>query len=76
MGKGRVVASQDIEATLRALAIAPDVRFTGGQPASNLPFVHRKLADGDSYFIVNRSNRPIPRSCRDGAQPDGRGIIS
>ena len=58
VGKGRVFASQNVEAALRQISIAPDFHVTGGEDTSTLPFVHRKLADGDSYFVVNRSNRP------------------
>ncbi len=57
VGKGRVIASQDIEAALAKIGIAPDFRFTGGQDGAAIPFLHRKLADGDSYFIVNQKDR-------------------
>lgn len=57
VGKGRVVASTDIESALAAIGVAPDFRFTGGSADTALPFVHRRLADGDSYFIVNRLGR-------------------
>ena len=57
LGKGRVIAASDAPAGLAALGVAPDFRFTGGQADSELPFVHRQLADGDSYFIVNRKDR-------------------
>ncbi|MBB5685351.1 glycosyl hydrolase [Sphingobium boeckii] len=57
VGKGRVIASTDVEAALRTIGSAPDFRFTGGQSDSEIPFVHRKLADGDSYFLVNRKDR-------------------
>ncbi|KPF91882.1 glycoside hydrolase [Novosphingobium sp. AAP83] len=58
VGKGRVIASQDIDTALRQIAVAPDVHFKGGQSDSKLPFVHRQLPDGHSYFVVNRANRP------------------
>ncbi len=57
IGKGRVIATDDIEAALSAMKIAPDFRFTGGSAGADLPFVHRKLSDGDSYFLVNRNDR-------------------
>lgn len=57
VGKGRVVASSDIEAALASIGVTPDFRFTGGASDTALPFIHRRLADGDSYFIVNRLNR-------------------
>ncbi len=57
VGKGRVVASADVEAALSGIGIAPDFRFSGGTEGADLPFLHRKLADGDSYFLVNRNDR-------------------
>ncbi|MBV1686342.1 glycoside hydrolase [Novosphingobium sp. G106] len=57
VGKGRVIASADIEAALTRIGVAPDFRFTGGQGGADIPFVHRMLADGDSYFLVNRKDR-------------------
>ncbi len=59
VGKGRVIASRDVEQALAGLGIAQDFRFTGGQADSHVPFVHRKLADGDSYFLVNRKDRRV-----------------
>ncbi|MCW1429490.1 glycosyl hydrolase [Novosphingobium sp. JCM 18896] len=57
IGKGRVIASTDIEAALAKIGVAPDFRFTGGQDGAAIPFVHRKLPDGDSYFLVNQQDR-------------------
>ncbi|MGN6356191.1 MAG: glycosyl hydrolase [Novosphingobium sp.] len=59
-GKGRVIASTDVDAALGQIGVAPDFRFTG-QADADIPFVHRKLAakdgGGDSYFLVNRKDR-------------------
>ncbi|RZJ98029.1 MAG: glycoside hydrolase [Novosphingobium sp.] len=57
VGKGRVIASNDVEAGLRTIGVTPDFRFTGGQDGAEIPFVHRKLTDGDSYFLANRKDR-------------------
>lgn len=56
VGKGRVIASTKIEDALVQAGVAPDFRFTGAADAE-IPFVHRKLADGDSYFLANRKDR-------------------
>jgi hypothetical protein len=40
-----------------AQAVAPDMRLSAN--ASDIGFVHRKLADGDIYFIANTSNRDV-----------------
>jgi alpha-L-rhamnosidase len=57
VGKGRVIASQNVDAALQQLGIAPDVRYTGADKDAKLPFVHRTLDDGDSYFVVNQRDR-------------------
>lgn len=57
VSKGRVIAGP-VEAALTRIGAMPDVAFSGTLADSDLPFVHRKLADGDAYFIVNRRNRP------------------
>ncbi len=57
IGKGRVIAHNDVEAALRTIGVAPDFRFTGAGEDAKIPFVHRKLADGDSYFLVNQLDR-------------------
>jgi hypothetical protein len=57
VGKGRVIAGRDVEAALIKTGLAPDFRYTGAQADSAIPFVHRKLADGDSYFLVNQTDR-------------------
>jgi hypothetical protein len=57
VGKGRVIASTDVEAVLTQLGLTPDFRFSGGQADAEILFVHRKLADGHSYFLTNRKDR-------------------
>ncbi len=57
VGKGRVHGKQNLGETLAALHVAPDFTYTRPQPDTNLLFVHRKLPDGDLYFIDNRNDR-------------------
>ena len=57
VGKGRVIAGKQVEAALARIGVAPDLAYAGAAADSDLPFVHRKLADGDAYYIVNRRNR-------------------
>jgi len=57
VGKGRVIVAESAEEGLVAAGISPDFHYTGGLAGSDIPFVHRKLDDGESYFIVNRKNR-------------------
>ncbi|NND68048.1 MAG: glycoside hydrolase [Halioglobus sp.] len=55
-GKGRVIAAADVESVLAALGLAPD--FAHGSDAEVL-FNHRRLADGDLYFLSNRTDEDI-----------------
>ncbi len=55
VGKGTVYAGQSLTDVFHALNVLPD--FDTGKPATEttIQFVHRKLADGDLYFLDNRS---------------------
>ncbi|MBB4858885.1 hypothetical protein HNO88_002211 [Novosphingobium chloroacetimidivorans] len=57
IGRGQVIASNDIEAALVQAGVKPDFRIEGGQADTQVLFVHRRLADGDSYFLSNRKDR-------------------
>jgi len=56
-GKGRVYAGQTIVQALAALQLGPDFEYTKPQADTNLLFVHRKLTDGDVFWVNNRKNR-------------------
>lgn len=56
VGKGTVYAGQTVAEALTAMRVSPDFAYTGSE--NSLQFVHRKLADGDLYFIDNRSDNP------------------
>lgn len=53
VGKGRVIASQDVEGALKAVGVAPDFTFTGGDAAAKIPFVHRRDGQGEIYYLSN-----------------------
>jgi hypothetical protein len=55
--KPRIIPGADPDAALARIGIAPDFRVTGGASDSDYRFVHRKLPDGDLYFVNNRQNR-------------------
>jgi hypothetical protein len=61
IGKGRVVNGGDVEAALARLGQAPDFDLAASGDAQVL-FVHRRLNDGDLYFVTNRANRPVNTS--------------
>jgi len=73
LGKGRVIAGRDPEAALAELGLAPDFRIASGAADSDYRFVHRKLADGDVYFLTNRTDKAARIEARfrvTGKQPE------
>jgi hypothetical protein len=56
VGKGRVIASSDVESALASIGIPPDFRTDAG-PEAEILFLHRRLADGDVYYVDNRRAR-------------------
>ena len=57
VGKGRVYAGQSLAEVFHALKVPPDFDYTKPESDTRLLFVHRKLADGDLYFVDNRNDR-------------------
>ncbi len=57
VGKGRVVAERDVEAALDRIGVVPDFAYAKPMADSNVQFAHRRLADSDAYFLVNRRDR-------------------
>jgi hypothetical protein len=57
VGKGTVYAGQNAEEALQSMNVAPDFEHTKPENDTRLLFVHRKLADGDLYFVDNRDDR-------------------
>lgn len=58
VGQGRIIADTNAESALRSISIDPDFDYVKPADDSEVLFVHRKLADGDIYFVNNRRNRP------------------
>ena len=59
VGKGTVYAGQRVGDALAALQVKPDFDYPKGGGDGDVEFVHRKLADGDIYFVDNRSDRGV-----------------
>ena len=57
VGKGKVYAGQNAEMALKALDVTPDFDHSKPESDTRILFVHRKLADGDLYFVDNRNDR-------------------
>ncbi len=55
--KGRVYAGMFTNEALAKLGVARDWEYTKPEPDTTLMFVHRKLDDGDVYFVDNRMDR-------------------
>ena len=56
-GKGKVYGSQTLAEALAAMQAGPDFQYTKPQNDTNLLFVHRRLPDGEVYWVNNRNNR-------------------
>jgi hypothetical protein len=56
LGKGAVYAGQNLADVFNALDLKPDFDYSKQSDSSDLEFVHRKLTDGDIYFVDNRSD--------------------
>jgi len=56
VGKGSVYAGTNLSEVFSALQLSPDFDYTKPQADTRILFVHRKLADGDIYFLDNRSD--------------------
>jgi hypothetical protein len=57
VGKGTVYAGQSLADVFNTLKVTPDFDYTKPESDTRLLFVHRKLADGDLYFVDNRNDR-------------------
>ena len=56
-GKGKVYAGQTLAQVMPALDVKPDLEYTKPHNDTNLLFVHRKLPNGEIYWVDNRNNR-------------------
>ena len=57
VGRGKIVGSRDVEGVLQSEGISPDFSYMGATPDSQILFVHRRISDGDIYFVNNRKMR-------------------
>ena len=57
LGKGRVYGDKNLGEVLTTIGVASDFDYTKPESDTNVLFVHRKLADGDLYFVDNRNDR-------------------
>jgi alpha-L-rhamnosidase len=57
VGKGEVYAGQGLADVFAALQLRPDFDHTKPEGDARILFVHRRLSDGDLYFLDNRNDR-------------------
>jgi hypothetical protein len=57
VGKGKVYSGMSANDVLAALGVARDWAYTKPEADTTLMLVHRKLDDGDAYFVDNRQDR-------------------
>ena len=55
--RGKIIDGDDPEEVLNRAGVVPDFQFAGPQAGSRVRFLHRKLANGDLYFLTNRVAR-------------------
>ena len=56
VGKGKVYAGRSAEAALKEMNITPDFDYTKPGNGQQIQFVHRRLPNGDLYFLDNRGD--------------------
>ncbi|HWC19903.1 MAG TPA: glycosyl hydrolase [Terriglobales bacterium] len=56
VGEGTVYAGQNLGEVFNTLNLKPDFDYSKQGSGSNLEFAHRKLRNGDIYFVDNRSD--------------------
>lgn len=57
VGAGKVIAGSDVQSALTLLRVLPDFTYSKPAPDSSVLFTHRRLDDGDVYFVNNRLAR-------------------
>ena len=56
-GKGKVYPGPISGEVMRAIEVVPDFEYTKPESDTEVLFVHRKLRDGDLYYVDNRQDR-------------------
>lgn len=59
VGAGTVYAGRSLADVFRSLNVTPDFAYTKAGADTRLEFVHRKLSDGDLYFVNNRGEKAL-----------------
>ena len=57
VGKGSVYSGMSVNEVLASLNLPRDFEYNKPEPDADLMFIHRKLDDGELYFVDNRNDR-------------------
>ena len=63
VGKGRVYPDGTIADVLASTGTSPDVACDTASPDGQITWLHRRVADGDVYFMANRQRRTERVTC-------------
>jgi alpha-L-rhamnosidase/F5/8 type C domain len=59
LGSGKVYANQSLSDAFATLHLKPDFAYTGPAGQTHIDFVHRRLDNGDLYYLDNRSDHDV-----------------
>jgi hypothetical protein len=59
VGSGKVFAGWALPDVFKALGLIPDFEYSKTGDEGPIPFVHRQIADGEIYFLDNRSFKDV-----------------
>ena len=57
VGKGKVYSGYTVDEVLKDLNISPDFEYTKPADDTEIWYIHRKLSNGDIYWVNNRNDR-------------------
>ena len=63
LGQGMVFPSGSVTAAMAALNVVPDAQCRTRTPDGQVIWLHRKLTQGDMYFVANRQRRAETVTC-------------
>ncbi|WP_230983862.1 glycosyl hydrolase [Caulobacter rhizosphaerae] len=66
VGQGRVIAGPSVEKALDLIGAKPDFQIQKPETAAEVRFVHRRLPDGDLYFVNHRGKQAVNLEARFG----------
>jgi hypothetical protein len=56
VGKGMILSGMEMQEALDLIGVVPDCKFAKEDPAL---FIHRRIADGEMYFVSNQTDKTI-----------------